>query len=154
MLGEQGQSISEHGCPYGSLSAEVDKHLGAPDPNAARLVAIPIDWAEQQFRSMGRHDAPDLAVELISRFQGAALLTNALGNPALLSRQPRLIERWIDSLENREYPISCSLISPASKRRDCLSSGPRYSRRSALGQGTRLGSLMRTRRSPLGGSCG
>ena len=51
---------------------------------------IPLDWAEQQFRAMGRRDAHDLAVELVATYQGSALLSN--------TRQARRLERWIDEL--------------------------------------------------------
>jgi hypothetical protein len=59
---------------------------------------IPLDWAEQQFRAMGRRDAPDLAVELVASYQGSAVLSNALGQPELMARQARRLERWIDVL--------------------------------------------------------
>jgi hypothetical protein len=51
---------------------------------------------------MGRHDARDLAVEFIASYQGTAVLTQALREPALLSREGRRLERWIDSLDTTE----------------------------------------------------
>jgi hypothetical protein len=59
---------------------------------------IPIDWAEQQFRAMGRRDARDLAVGLIASYQGISLLTNTLRAPDLMAREARRLERWIDTL--------------------------------------------------------
>jgi TetR/AcrR family transcriptional regulator, transcriptional repressor for nem operon len=58
----------------------------------------PVDWAEQQFRQMGRRDARDLAVALIASYHGIALLTNSLRDPELMLREARRLERWIDSL--------------------------------------------------------
>jgi hypothetical protein len=56
-----------------------------------------IDWAEDQFRQLGRRDAHDLAVTLFAGIQGAALLANTFRDPDILTRQGRRLERWIDS---------------------------------------------------------
>jgi TetR/AcrR family transcriptional regulator, transcriptional repressor for nem operon len=57
-----------------------------------------IEWAQGQFRQLGRPDAQDLGVALVSGIQGAALLANALHDPDLLAGQVRRLEDWIDSL--------------------------------------------------------
>jgi hypothetical protein len=59
---------------------------------------LPIEWTEEQFRSMGRRDARDLAVALIAAYQGIALLTNTFRDPKLMTREGKRLERWIDSL--------------------------------------------------------
>jgi hypothetical protein len=55
-------------------------------------------WAERQFQAMGRSDARDLAIEMIARYQGTAVLTQALGDPSLMRKEARRMERWIDSI--------------------------------------------------------
>ena len=62
------------------------------------MLRLPIDWAEQQFRLMGRRDARDLAVAMIASYEGIALLTNTFRDPDLMTREERRLERWIDSL--------------------------------------------------------
>jgi hypothetical protein len=62
------------------------------------LLELPIDWAERQFRLMGRRDAHDLAVALIASYQGIALLTNTFREPELMARESRRLGRWIDTL--------------------------------------------------------
>jgi hypothetical protein len=57
-----------------------------------------IDWAEGQFREMGRRDARERAVNLFAGVQGAALLANAFRDPDIMSGQVRHLERSIDSL--------------------------------------------------------
>jgi len=64
---------------------------------------IQLDWTEQQFRAIGRRDANDLAVDLLVGYQGSAVLTNALGQPELMSRQARRLEKWIDNLEGNRH---------------------------------------------------
>jgi TetR/AcrR family transcriptional regulator, transcriptional repressor for nem operon len=97
-LMSQRELISAHGCPVGSLCSERDKRTNGLDHTCAELLRLPVDWAEQQFRSMGRRDARDLAVALIASYQGIALLTNTFRDPELMSREGRRLERWIDSL--------------------------------------------------------
>jgi TetR/AcrR family transcriptional regulator, transcriptional repressor for nem operon len=98
LLAERADSTAQYGCPHGTLSTEMAKQAEGSDPVAATLMQIQLDWAEQQFRAMGRRDARDLAIELLVGYQGAAVLTNALKQPDLLTRQTRRLEKWIDTL--------------------------------------------------------
>src|SRR5919198_6771694 len=95
-------AVVRHGCPMGTLCAELDKSEGGLDLQAAEVMARIIDWSEDQFRQLGRPeaDARDLAVALFAGIQGAALLANTFRDPAILSRQSRQLERWIDSLSS------------------------------------------------------
>ncbi len=86
----------QFGCPYGTLSTELAKKPDIPDEVAAKLMRIQLDWAEEQFRAMGRRDARDLALELLAAYQGSAVLTATLGQADLMSRQARRLQRWID----------------------------------------------------------
>jgi AcrR family transcriptional regulator len=97
-LAEQADSIAHYGCPHGTLSAELAKQAAGSGPLAAPLMQIPLDWAEREFRSMGKRGAHDLAVELLASYQGSAVLASALGQPELMSRQARRLEKWIDTL--------------------------------------------------------
>ena len=97
-LAEQADSIAQYGCPHGTLCLELAKQAAGPDPVAAPLMQIPLGWAERQFRAMGRRDAHDLAVELLVSYQGSAVLTGALGQPELMARQTRRLEKWIEAL--------------------------------------------------------
>jgi AcrR family transcriptional regulator len=94
--------IAEFGCPHGTLCSELEKRTGYDDHAVTRLIEIPVAWAEKQFRAMGRDDAPDLAVEFIASYQGTTVLTQALRQPALLSKEGRRLEHWIDSLQTAE----------------------------------------------------
>ena len=97
-LMSQRDLVADYGCPLGTLCSELDKRADGLDRTCAELLRLPVDWAEQQFRSMGRRDARDLAVALIASYQGIALLTNTFRDPDLMAREGRRIERWIDSL--------------------------------------------------------
>lgn len=98
MLVDQRDVTARYGCPQGSLCSELDKRQDDLDRNCVQLLEVPIDWAERQFRLLGRRDARDLAVALIASYQGIALLTNTFRDPDLMTREGRRLERWIDSL--------------------------------------------------------
>jgi TetR/AcrR family transcriptional regulator, transcriptional repressor for nem operon len=97
-LAEHADSTAQYGCPHGTLSTEMAKQAERSHLIAAALMQVQLDWAEQQFQAMGRRDAHDLAVELLVGYQGSAVLTNALGQPDLMTRQARRLEKWIDAL--------------------------------------------------------
>jgi hypothetical protein len=59
---------------------------------------LPVDWAERQFRSLGRRDAHDLALDLIAAYEGSALLASTMRDPSVLSSAARRLSRWIDTL--------------------------------------------------------
>jgi TetR/AcrR family transcriptional regulator, transcriptional repressor for nem operon len=85
-------------CPHGSLCLELDKRADGPGL-AAELMRTPIKWMRRQFESMGRPDACDLAVHLLARYQGAALLTSTLRDPDLMAREAARAAQWIDALD-------------------------------------------------------
>ena len=97
-LTARSELAARSGCPMGSLCSELDKRADGLDRSCAEMLRFPIDWAEQQFQTMGRRDARDLAVALIASYQGIALLTNTFHEPELMTREARRLERWIDSL--------------------------------------------------------
>ena len=94
----QSEIIAQYGCPLGSLCSELDKRAGEPGLDVAQLMRLPVDWAEQQFRSLGRRDAHDLALDLIAAYEGSALLASTLRDPSVLSEAARRLTRWIDTL--------------------------------------------------------
>jgi len=95
---EMRELVARHGCPFGTLAAELDRREDGLDREAAKPMGLIIDWAEGQFREMGRRDARERAVNLFAGVQGAALLANAFRDPDIMSGQVRHLERSIDSL--------------------------------------------------------
>jgi TetR/AcrR family transcriptional regulator, transcriptional repressor for nem operon len=89
--------VARHGCPLGSLAAELDRRDDGLDVQAAQPLDLILAWAQEQFRQLGRPDPRDLAITLLARVQGAAGLANAFRDPQLLTDQIRLLGRWIDA---------------------------------------------------------
>jgi TetR/AcrR family transcriptional regulator, transcriptional repressor for nem operon len=90
--------VAEHGCPLGSLCSELGKRVRQPTFAEAELMRLPVEWAEKQFRSLGRRDAHDLALDLLATYEGSALLANTMRDPSVLSRAARRLGHWIDTL--------------------------------------------------------
>jgi AcrR family transcriptional regulator len=98
MFVDQRELVARSGCPQGSLCSELDKREDRLSSACADMMRIPVEWAERQFKEMGRRDARELAVALIAAYQGASLLTNTFREPELMAREGKRLERWIDSL--------------------------------------------------------
>jgi TetR/AcrR family transcriptional regulator, transcriptional repressor for nem operon len=94
----QSEMVAQSGCPLGSLCSELDKRVKEPGLPAAELMRLPIEWAEDQFRSLGRPDARDCAFDLLAAYEGSALLANTMHDPEVLSGAARRIDRWLDTL--------------------------------------------------------
>ncbi len=98
-LSAQAKTIAQRGCPIGSLCTELSKRVTGPEPKAAKLMQALIDGAEKQFQEMGRRDAHELAVEMITSYQGSAVLAHATASPGLMRRESDRVDRWIDELQ-------------------------------------------------------
>ncbi len=94
----QADEVAAHGCPTGSLAYELNKGHDPVADNARGLLEMIVEWAATQFRELGLRDARGLAVHLISAIQGAALLANTFGDPALMRAEVRRLERWVDEV--------------------------------------------------------
>ncbi len=90
--------VARHGCPHGTICQELAKRDDLLGRRAAKLMALAVDWAEEQFRLMGKRDARDLAVGLVASIQGTALLTSSFQDPTIMTRQAHRVARWIDDL--------------------------------------------------------
>ena len=93
----QSEMIALYGCPLGSLCAELDKRVAGSGLPVAELMRLPVEWAEAQFRSLGRRDAHDLALDLLAGYEGSALLASTMRDPSILSKAVRRLDHWIDA---------------------------------------------------------
>ena len=93
-------ALARYGCPYGSLSQELNKEDGQPATIAALLFQTFLDWTATQFRLLGKdeEEAKDFALDLISSMQGTFLLINSFRSPELLERKLQRLETWLRSL--------------------------------------------------------
>ena len=98
VLAQRSDLIARYGCPHGSLCQELGKRAD-DGPDAAELMRQSVEWAQRQFAAMGRPDARDLAIQVLARYQGTALLTSAFRDPGLMEAEARRVAQWIDTLD-------------------------------------------------------
>ncbi|MGW3209811.1 TetR/AcrR family transcriptional regulator [Streptomyces sp. NPDC001135] len=97
---DQRETAARYGCPTGTLAVELDKRAdGTLDAEAGAVIRRLLEWTRHQFHAMGMPDPDDLAVALVSAYQGMSLLANALRDPDIMVRQGARLLRWLDSLE-------------------------------------------------------
>jgi TetR/AcrR family transcriptional repressor of nem operon len=111
-LTERRERLATYGCRIGSLSCELSKRDDELRGEVASIMAGLIDWAEIQFRAMGRDDARELATALIAAYEGIALLAAALRDPGLISTEISRLSCWIDSLAE---PQPSRPLSPSTR---------------------------------------
>jgi len=97
---ESEHTLARYGCPYGSLSQELNKEDGEPATIAARLLQAYLDWTATQFRLLGKdeEEAKDFALDLIASLQGTFVLTSSFRSPELLERKLQRLETWLRTL--------------------------------------------------------
>ena len=96
---EQADEVCKVGCPIGGLTMDLAKDEGELHQCSGILLRAVVDWAARQFRELGYRDASARAVSLIASVQGASLLAQAFGDPQVLVREIRRLERQISELD-------------------------------------------------------
>lgn len=89
--------ISNHGCPVGSVCAELIKLRNINQTNAVEMIGLFQEWMAKQFIALGyaKPKADELAMHLLSRTQGISLMTNAFADKAFLEREMKQLQEWI-----------------------------------------------------------
>ena len=97
--------IMRHGCPVGTLSAELAKLDHALQSEANALFALFRDWLRRQFSQLGRQgDADALAMHLLARSQGVATLANAFHDETFIRQEVELMCDWLTSCKKDAVP--------------------------------------------------
>ncbi|MEW9528174.1 TetR/AcrR family transcriptional regulator [Microbispora sp. NPDC049125] len=90
---------ARYGCPTGTLAAELGKRAeGGMDLEAGKVIRSLLDWVERQFRELGLPGPGDLAITLVGAYQGMSLLSSALRDPEIMTREGDRLTRWLDTL--------------------------------------------------------
>ncbi len=96
--------IMAYGCPVGTLCAELAKLEHASQAEANRLFTLFRTWLRGQFTLLGRKaDADALAMHILARSQGVAMLANAFHDNKFITREVEQMCGWLRSCaENAE----------------------------------------------------
>lgn len=94
--------IKRWGCPVGTLCTELAK-LGHPSTGEANeLFTLFRMWLARQFALLGRKpDADALAMHLLARTQGVAMLASAFGDETFIASEVEEMHAWLRSCMRR-----------------------------------------------------
>jgi AcrR family transcriptional regulator len=93
-----GEKIRRYGCPVGTLCTELAKLDHASQGEAKELFELFREWLRRQFMLLGcTSDADELALHLLARSQGVAVLANAVGGDDFVRREVRQLDDWLVS---------------------------------------------------------
>ncbi|MFJ1550751.1 TetR/AcrR family transcriptional regulator [Streptomyces sp. NPDC088246] len=94
----QRDTAARYGCPTGTLAVELDKRAeGGLDLSVGQVIRRLLDWVEQQFREMGVADPEGLSLTFVGAYQGMSLLSSALRDPEIMTREGARLVRWLDA---------------------------------------------------------
>ena len=105
MLRDSDKELSRYGCPMGSLNIELGKAQPALKARARKMFDLFRDWLTVQLESLGVREAGPLAVHLLGRAQGIAVMGQVYADVKLLNAEIDQLEAFLDTL------------APARKRR-------------------------------------
>lgn len=88
--------IKRYGCPVGTLCSELAKLNHGAQDEANRLFTLFRTWLRRQFTLLGRErDADALAMHLLARSQGVAMLANAFHDETFIKQEVRQMCDWV-----------------------------------------------------------
>lgn len=95
MVRDSGKHLSRYGCPMGSLNIELGKAQPALKAKARRMFDLFRDWLAAQFKALGHKDAVELALHLLGRAQGVAVVAHVYGDLQYLEDELDRLEAWL-----------------------------------------------------------
>jgi AcrR family transcriptional regulator len=97
MIAERQAALTRYGCPIGTLNTELGKDRPELQQSARALFDLFRDWLAEQFRALGSSsdEAITLALHLLGRAQGVAVIAHVYQDTELLQREVAQMETWI-----------------------------------------------------------
>jgi len=98
--------IMAHGCPVGTLCAELSKLNHAAKDDAAKLFTLFREWLAGQFTVLGlTQDADRRAMHLLAMSQGVAALATAFRDEIYIRDEVSRMRDWLDTLSIPENGV-------------------------------------------------
>lgn len=99
MLTGSRADLVQYGCPVGTLNMELGKDRRDLQKAARALFDMFRDWLAARFKELGKpEEARSLALHLLGRAQGIALISHVYQDTKLLRQETSLLEEWIRGL--------------------------------------------------------
>jgi len=91
--------IKRYGCPVGSLCTELTKLNHVSQAEANKLFTLFRTWLRRQFVRMGcSKDADVLAMHLLARSQGVAILASTFNDEKFIKQEVHMMIEWLDGI--------------------------------------------------------
>jgi AcrR family transcriptional regulator len=91
--------LVEYGCPIGSLNTELGKDRRELQHAARALFELFRTWLAARFAELGYgEEAGGLALHLLGRAQGIAVITHVYRDQSFLERETGQLENWVEQL--------------------------------------------------------
>ncbi|MCD2171947.1 TetR/AcrR family transcriptional regulator [Rhizobium sp. C4] len=98
--------IMAHGCPVGTLCAELAKLDHAAKADAAKLFTLFREWLARQFTALGHAvEADSHAMYLLAMSQGVASLATAFRDEAFIRQEVSRMRDWLETLPTLETGV-------------------------------------------------
>lgn len=88
--------VIESGCSIGTLSSELAKDDSALHEKSRQIFVLLHDWVKQQFEATGLSNTDDLAMDLLAKLQGVAVIACAFKDADYMKRSHLEIKNWIN----------------------------------------------------------
>ncbi len=106
-------NVLQFGCPMGSLNTELGKYQRDLQALSRQQFDLFRSWSREQFAQwLPEEDADALAMHLLVRLQGIAVMSQVYADDGLLQREVEGVLSWLGGLEDHE------LRTIVEKRRD------------------------------------
>jgi AcrR family transcriptional regulator len=100
MISGREAALTRYGCPIGTLNSELGKDRPELQAQARALFDLFRDWLAEQFRDLGHAgQATALALHLLGRSQGVAVIAHVYQDAALLQRELAQLDDWVSQFD-------------------------------------------------------
>lgn len=98
MIRDSEKDMLRFGCPMGSLNIELGKAQPVLKAKAKKMFDLFIEWLTQQLAALGVKDAARMALQIMGRVQGVAVMTQVYGDRDYLRTQLAELDAWVEAL--------------------------------------------------------
>lgn len=113
MIVQRQPALIRYGCPIGTLNTELGKDRPELQQSARALFDLFRDWLTEQFRGLScGAEAAALAMHLLGRAQGVAVISHAYQDSELLRSETAILKSWVSQVDRRGIASSHSIRSP------------------------------------------
>ena len=95
MVKNSEKDLLRYGCPMGSLNVELGKAQPALKAKAKKMFDLFRDWLATQLAALGHDNASEMALRVLGRMQGVAVLVQVYGDRDYFREQLAELEAWI-----------------------------------------------------------